>query len=184
MSGLKVEHFANDSLSGPPAMQGLSGVSIDDITSAWSRRPPPAFSARWSGYLVVPRTGPYTFALTSDDGSTLRIDDQLVVDNSGHHATQTKSGQAVLTRGAHPVIVEYLQAGGAYDLDWQWAHDRDPLRPVPESALSPYRIGYGTKLLIRIVDVSFLPALAGFGAVVVWIAFPPASRVPKRPAGG
>ena len=85
--------------------------------------------------------GSYTFSLTSDDGSTLKIDDALVVDNSGHHASQTKSGHIVLDRGPHPVIVEYAQSGGVYDLEWQWATTAGA-RTRSEAALSPYRIGH------------------------------------------
>ena len=114
----------------------------------------------------------------------MRIDDALVVDNSGNHATQTKSGQVVLARGPHPVTVEYVQAGGVYELEWQWSHDRSAPEQVPESALSPYRIGHATMLLIRLLDVLFAPALAGVGAIVLWTAFPPKSRFTTWPSSG
>jgi hypothetical protein len=178
-TGLRVEHFDNAELSGTPAIRGVAPVSIDRVRIAWNRRPPPAFSARWSGYLIVPRDGSYTFSLTSDDGSSLSIDGTSVVDNGGNHAAQTKSGRIVLSRGPHDVVVEYAQAGGAYELDWQWAHDGGAPEPVPESVLSPYRLGYGTSAVLRGVRGSFVPALVALGATVVWIAFPPRSRVAR-----
>jgi hypothetical protein len=73
---------------------------------------PEAFRARWFGYLTVSAPGTYTFSTTSDDGSTVRIDGVLVVDNGGVRGETTQSGQVELDRGPHVVVIEYLQAGG------------------------------------------------------------------------
>ena len=39
-----------------------------------------------TGYLEVPADGIYTFALLSDDGSTLMLDGELLGDNDGAHS--------------------------------------------------------------------------------------------------
>ena len=109
----------------------------------------------------------------------------LVVDNSGNHAAQTKSGEVVLARGPHPVTVE-VRAGGRRLRCWNGSGATTAVRPSRflQSALSPYRIGYATMQLIRLLDVLFVPALAGVGAIVVWIAFPPKSRFTTWPSSG
>jgi hypothetical protein len=70
------------------------------------------FVVRCQGYLVVPKSDYYLFRLTSDDGSILRINNVVVVDNDGNHATQTVSGQRLLQRGVHSFRLDYMQGPG------------------------------------------------------------------------
>jgi hexosaminidase len=65
-----------------------------------------------TGFIRLPRKGIYTFFLTSDDGSRLRIDGETVVDHDGYHSASEKRGQAALHRGWHPLEVLYFQGGG------------------------------------------------------------------------
>ena len=44
---------------------------------------PDDFAVRYTGEFDVARAGSHTFHLTSDDGSRLYIDGQLVIDNDG-----------------------------------------------------------------------------------------------------
>jgi len=47
----------------------------------------------FSGFIDVPADGQYTFYTSSDDGSKLYIDNQLVVNNDGEHSLRERSGQ-------------------------------------------------------------------------------------------
>ena len=117
--GLSAEYFAGDQWDAPRAIQLVTPeISTARIAADWGGPPPPTFRARWFGYLTVPRAGDYTFALTSDDGSTLQIDGQLVVDNGGTHTAATQTGRIRLERGPHFVLLEYVQAGGADRLNF------------------------------------------------------------------
>ena len=58
--------------------------------------------------LTVPSPGIYNFEITSYDGSILKIDNQLVVDNDLRHDRQTRSGTAYLTAGVHQLEVRYF----------------------------------------------------------------------------
>ena len=49
-------------------------ISTASVARAWRELTPEAFRVVWTGYLVVPETGTYTFTTTSDDGSMLAID--------------------------------------------------------------------------------------------------------------
>lgn len=64
------------------------------------------------GYIEVPTDDIYTFFLTSDDGSTLVIDQDTVVDNNGPHAPKEVIGQKALSKGYHPIKVEYFDHNG------------------------------------------------------------------------
>ncbi len=68
----------------------------------------------------VPAVGSYNFRLTSDDGSRLYIDDQLVIDHDGLHGETSKDGAVTLTAGYHALRVEYFEAGGEQVLRLAW----------------------------------------------------------------
>jgi hexosaminidase len=74
--------------------------------------PDEGFGLRLDGWLVVPETGVYTFRLTSDDGSDLRIGDRDVVVHDGLHGAEEKSGPVALEAGAHRLRIRMFQAGG------------------------------------------------------------------------
>jgi Ca2+-binding RTX toxin-like protein len=84
------------------------------------------FALQYTGLIYVQQAGTYTFDLTSDDGSQLFINDQLVVDNDGLHATVTVSGSIVLSEGFHSIELNYLEATGGEVLSLDYSTDFDP----------------------------------------------------------
>ena len=64
------------------------------------------------GYVNVPKDDIYTFILNSDDGSTLKVDNELIVDNDGPHAPVQLAGQKALKAGYHPIEVRYFDHNG------------------------------------------------------------------------
>lgn len=67
------------------------------------------FAIDYSGRFWVEKPGLYQFALTSDDGSKLYIDDELIIDNDGVHAPEVKMGRIGLSGGIHRIRVSYFQ---------------------------------------------------------------------------
>jgi hypothetical protein len=118
-------------------------VATQSVFAAWRGAPPETLSATWSGTIVVVREGTYTFATASDDGSWVYVDRQLVVDNSGNHATRLAKGSLHLTRGVHALFIKYFQSGGPFDLEVTWARGDAPLEPVPAWALAPRSVSFG-----------------------------------------
>ena len=70
------------------------------------------FSMILKGYVYVPADGIYTFALLSDDGSRLIIDNQTVIDNDGLHSPFEKTGQTALRKGWHTLEIPYFDKSG------------------------------------------------------------------------
>lgn len=70
------------------------------------------FAIDYSGRFWIDKAGLYRFELTSDDGSKLYIDDQVVVDNDGVHSTETRTAEFDLARGIHRIRVSYFQGPG------------------------------------------------------------------------
>ncbi len=65
-----------------------------------------------TGYIDIPADGIYTFALLSDDGSYLKIDGKMVVDNDGEHSPREIIGQHAMRKGLHPVYARYFDHNG------------------------------------------------------------------------
>jgi hypothetical protein len=95
-------------------------------------------AVQFVGQLVIPHDGDYHFWLSSDDGSRLFIDDELVVLNDGLHGTQTRDGGIALIAGIHVIRVEFFEKGGGISLTLEWAARRQWTRQVvPASAFMP-----------------------------------------------
>lgn len=65
-----------------------------------------------SPYINAPQDDIYTFALLSDDGSTLVIDGEQVIDNDGPHGPREVVGQKALAKGYHPIEIRYFDQNG------------------------------------------------------------------------
>ena len=78
----------------------------------------------------------YEFSLSSDDGSSLSIGDQVVVDNDGLHGALERLGMVALRAGPHALTIRYFQAGGGADLRLRVRVGAGPWREVPRAWLS------------------------------------------------
>jgi hypothetical protein len=67
------------------------------------------FLIDYTGTFTVREYGSYAFRLHSDDGSYLYIDGQLVIENDGKHAPESRSGSIPLVVGRHRILVRYAQ---------------------------------------------------------------------------
>jgi beta-glucosidase len=120
--GLQAQYYSNTTLSGTPT----ATQTDPKVSFTWNGSPAPGvpatnWSAKWTGTLMPPTTGTYTFGLTSDDGSRLFINGQQVIDNWRDQAANTETVQVPLTAG-QPVSIEvdYYQAGGAATVNLGW----------------------------------------------------------------
>jgi len=78
------------------------------------------FATRYYGSFVVPKDGKYTFIISSDDGSKLYINDDLVVDNDGLHGAQERSGEVELNQGLNSFRLDFFQNYGGGSLRMWW----------------------------------------------------------------
>lgn len=111
------------------------------ISFDWETAPPAEslpmdnFSVRWEGNLYIPANGKYTFFLTSDDGSRLFIDNALVIDNWGSHASLLKTGELELNQGSHAIRVEYFDEVGIAVIKLEWGSDQFAQRLIGQADL-------------------------------------------------
>lgn len=89
----------------------------------------------FTGWIDVPSTGVYAFALMSDDGSNLWIDGKLVVENDGLHSPGEKVGFAPLAKGRHNFRVGYFNKTGGAELSVKWGKAGGKLTALAKKSL-------------------------------------------------
>ncbi|MFM1943956.1 MAG: hypothetical protein RI897_2938 [Verrucomicrobiota bacterium] len=135
------------------SLSSLSGVNWDrtpDLTALvdeldinpgsegmWPGGPVDYFGVRFSGMLVVPQEGNYTFWSSSDDGSALYVDGQRVVNNDGLHGYLESAGNIQLTAGLHQFELRFFENAGSSAIQASWAGPGMGRRVLIASDFSP-----------------------------------------------
>lgn len=89
------------------------------------------FGYDFSGLMEVGGDGIYEFTLTSDDGSVLFIDGNLVLSNDNAHDPVTKRGRAPLKAGVHSIRLLYFDDCNGQTLEFEAAAPSgEPFYPV------------------------------------------------------
>lgn len=93
------------------------------------------FGLVFTGFIQVPSSGLYRFFVDSDDGSTMSIHGNVVVDNDGLHSATERSGAIALEQGLHPIEIRMFEAAGQDLLRVSWiAPGATRKIPVPANA--------------------------------------------------
>ncbi len=92
-------------------------------------------TVRWTGQILVEKSGDYRFATASDDGSMLLIDDKPVVNNWGDHSWTRREGKASLTFGTHKIEIRMDQGGGGVGCIVYWTPPGGKEEPIPAKVL-------------------------------------------------
>lgn len=107
----------------------------DPVSSAY-------YSVRWSGQIIIPTTDSYTFSLSSDDGSRLFIDGQIVLDSWSQNGSQSQSTVVELQAfSTHDIVVEYHNMRkrennwyGSPSAQLYWSSGAIPTQLIPSEA--------------------------------------------------
>lgn len=89
------------------------------------------FALDYQGYIDIPETQIYKFYLTSDDGSKLYLDREVIIDHDGLHGADTKTGVIALEKGMHVIRISYFEKSGGNVLQLEWSSpsmDRAPVQ--------------------------------------------------------
>ena len=122
-NGLKAEYYSNFNFEGSPAFTRLD----ETVDFDWGGDAPKSgfqndnYSIRWTGKLIPPKTGDYTLALLSDDGSRLFVDGKLTVNNWGDHGPESKESKIALEKGReYDIKIEFYEKGGGATAKFGW----------------------------------------------------------------
>ncbi|MEI6605640.1 MAG: DUF6288 domain-containing protein, partial [Verrucomicrobiota bacterium] len=122
-TGLKGEYFDNINFTNLKVTRTDAQVNFD--WGSGSPDPtigPDTFSVRWSGMLLVPETGTYTFSTLNSDGVRLYIDGNLVIDDYVDQSTNWIDSTPVnLTAGQLVDLqMEYYENTGSAVAKLKW----------------------------------------------------------------
>ncbi|MBE1461808.1 PA14 domain-containing protein [Kibdelosporangium phytohabitans] len=100
---------------------------------------PGEFMTRWTGYVTAPATGTYYFGTEADDGSRIRINGTLVLDNWNACCAAAYGSGVPLTAGqSASVSVDHYDSGGPARMALYVKHDpAGAAQLVPTSWLTP-----------------------------------------------
>jgi hypothetical protein len=116
--------LANVDIDSLPTLQMIMMANLDIPTRAFTAGIPGVYQVRngveeklieyfgmyCTAYIDIAAAGKYIFKLSADDGALLYLDDAVVINNDGVHATQSKSSSSLnLTKGRHKIAVKYFQ---------------------------------------------------------------------------
>lgn len=93
-------------------------------------------NVRWTGQILAPETGDYTFYMTGDNGFRLWIDNQLVIDHWVNDWDMEQSSVPVTLQGGmkYSFKVEYFEDYGGSNLYLRWSGPHLSKEIVPASA--------------------------------------------------
>ena len=137
-NGLRGEYFDNMTFDGKPAFTRVDSL-LDfhwGTNSPAENYPSDLFSNRWTGNLTATISGRYAISLSSNDGGRLYLDDKLIVDVWGDHATLKAANSVELKAGEpHKIRVEHYENRGNADLVLGWRLlENDILQKASEAA--------------------------------------------------
>lgn len=157
--GLVYEYFEAPFETPVADYDAIEPVAFGVATDLASLPPhrPDHFGFRFHGVLALESGGPYRFATTSDDGSRLWIDGELVVANDGFHGMDEVAEERTLSAGNHQIVVTMFERDGGEGL----------LATLAPSGEEPVPLGED-RLFHRVVRLD--PAAAAFPVDPVLVA--------------
>jgi Tfp pilus assembly protein PilX len=101
-------------------VRDINWPSTSNSNRFWFGGPTNYYGARFVGWIHVPQSGTWEFETESDDGSSLHVNGELVVDNDGLHGMQRRSGSVDLAEGWHEFAVHYFENQNNHGLIARW----------------------------------------------------------------
>jgi hypothetical protein len=136
-NGLLAGYYNNEKWEGDPLIRQI----VPFLLFAWTDQPPiqpgGPFSARFTGALRVTEPGSYRFRIIADDGARLSLDDKVLAEALEPGQEQIFEVTTDLSKGDHPIVIDYFQQGVGSSLRLYWQKGDAPFVLVPPDALVP-----------------------------------------------
>jgi parallel beta-helix repeat protein len=160
-TGLRGEYFNNTHLTAPSVHVRTDAVIDFDWGFA---SPAPGtvntdyFSIRWTGEVLAPVSGQYTFTTINDDGLRMWVNGQPVIsDWNGHAPVTNNSAPITLTGGQrYPIRVEYYDFSNGAVARLRWTYPGQAQQTIPKSQLFP---ASGARLTSNVPEPGLAPVV-------------------------
>ena len=136
--GLLAEYFDNINFTGTRVTRIEPNVNFNWLAAAPAATGlgPETFSARFTGEILAPSSGTYTFYATADDGVRLTVGTKLVLNDFTDHAARTSAGTQNLVAGQRlPVKLEYYENAWDASLKLEWSGPNVVRQVIPKTQL-------------------------------------------------
>jgi len=165
-----------------------SQVNVPDGTTAPAITNDPSdvnWGAAWMGSIWIAQPGTYNFAVPSDDGASLTINGQVLVQDwnyQGQPVPGNESGTITFSSpGWYPVLIHYFQGDGASGISFDWMPPgTSSYSLVPSSDLIALQNGPDNQQG-NSVNISTNWGLSGNGAVSVYVEVMTADGTVSQP---
>lgn len=153
-SGLTGAYFSSQyqTFNGNPTLTRIDPTVNFDWTGT---SPDPSisssdFTVRWTGAVLPPFTGNYTFYTTTDDGVRLWINNQLLIDEWFDEGPTEWSGSISLVGGqTYPIEMDYYQANGGASALLSWSSAQVGKSVIPQTQLFPVYTTNSTPVTLK-----------------------------------
>lgn len=135
--GLLASFYNNKNWEGTPLFHQITPFLLFAWTDAPPIVPSGSFTVRFRGELRVTEQGKYRLRVIADDGARLTLDDKVVGEAMQGGSEQSFEATVELSKGDHPIVIDYFQQGVGSSLRVTWAHGDGPMMPIPPDALVP-----------------------------------------------
>lgn len=138
--GFTAEYFNNTTTTGEPILTRIE----QEINNPWNKKAITGlgttnFSARFKTYIKCKSLSKCTFTLTADDGMTLKVGNNMLIndykDNSQHTQTATMT---LLPGKLYPIEIRYYQAAGDYALQFKMTRENENYQQEQIEKLNTY----------------------------------------------
>jgi len=110
LNGMNYKYYEGiyDSLPDFSTLQEIKSGKIYKLSLADIKPMKESFAIQANGFLNIEESGVYKFYLTSDDGSKLFLDGNLVINNDKSHSIKEVSCEVKLEKGKIPIQLQYF----------------------------------------------------------------------------
>ena len=134
--GLSYQYFESEKMNMSVLKENAAvKQGVADMVSINVKQRKEKYGLVFEGYIKIEKTAGYTFFTTSDDGSILEIDGQLIVNNDGNHGFEEKEGKCFLEKGYHMIKLSYFDSGGGNNLLFSYQPIGQTKTEVPATVL-------------------------------------------------
>ncbi|MBP5566682.1 MAG: hypothetical protein J6X57_04240 [Bacteroidales bacterium] len=124
-------HLPDFSTLGEPALQGVkANLDLEGIDDTKNH-----FCAVFETDLKVKTEEEYTFILTTDDGSRLYIDGEMLIESDGARGPVEEKAVKLLSKGTHAIKVEWFDYDKGQSIVFRYSSPSVPEREVDDTHL-------------------------------------------------
>ena len=160
--GLTGTYYNNPEFSGKPILTTLDRVIGLQRMARMQPVVTRNYGIGWGGVLWIDVPGVYQFLLGADDSAVLRLNNELLIDNSGLHGYRERSQWVRLDAGFHAFEIQYAQYLGIARLRVLWQQPGEAWEALAGAHLFPrvptalkWRMERGLMLLATISQIWF-----------------------------